>query len=86
MVPLKTSRPRLTEEEIPEVTQGLKLRLKQLNEKQEQLEQATVVIRCLNRLTNSKPGRPKTKQITWDDVVYYIDCYEPPSPESLKDT
>ena len=81
---MKIYRHRLTEEEIPEVANGLILRLQQLNEKQEQLEQATIVVRCLERLLTPKPGRPKTKQVTWDSVVYYIDCLEPSLQELLK--
>ena len=76
LVPLKTRRHRLTEEEIPEVALGLILRLKQLNEKREQLEQATIVMNCLRRLIKPKPGRPKTSSITWDVVDYYANDSE----------
>ena len=73
MVPLTERRPRLRDEEIPEVIHGLKLRLMELVEKREEIEKAEIAYRCLTRLLEDKPGRPKYTNATWDSLSYFID-------------
>ena len=58
MVPLSEKRHRLYPHEIPEVIQGLLLRLEKLTEKREE-EKAKIVFRTLYRLIYvKKGGRP----------------------------
>ena len=57
MVPLSERRHRLYENEIPEVVEGLKLRLSQLLEKMEEEDKAEITFRVFYRLTQDEPGR-----------------------------
>ena len=59
MVPLSEKRHRLYESEIPEVILGLRLRLAQLLEYKTDPERAQLALRCLHRLIEMNPGRPK---------------------------
>jgi len=72
MVPLSERRHRLYEDEIPEVVEGLKLRLSQLLERGEEQLHAEIAFRALYRLTRNKPGRPKYPEFNWDFIQYYV--------------
>jgi hypothetical protein len=73
MVPLSERRPRLKDEEIPEVVQGLKLRLMELVAKREEPEKTQIAYKCLTRLLGDKPGRPRYSDFSWDALSYYLD-------------
>ena len=73
MVPLSERRHRLYENEIPEVVEGLKLRLSHLLENREDKICAEVAFRALFRLSRNKPGRPKYPEFSWDFIQYYLD-------------
>jgi len=76
MVPLSERRHRLYEDEIPEVVEGLKLRLSHLLEKMEEEDKAEIAFRVFYRLTRDEPGRPKYPEFSWEQVQYYIDFYD----------
>ena len=76
MVPLSARRHRLDESEIPEVTRGLLLRLKQLFEEKSEPEKAEVTLRCLMRLKRATQGRPQNLNFSWDLVEYTVDSEE----------
>jgi hypothetical protein len=59
MVPLSERRHRLYDSEIPEVILGLSLRLKQLLEERKDTEKAQNAFRCIHRLLEDNPGRPR---------------------------
>jgi len=76
MVPLSERRHRLYENEIPEVVEGLKLRLSHLLENREEGINAEIAFRVFYRLTRDEPGRPKYPRFSWEQVQYYIDFYD----------
>lgn len=71
-VPLSERRHRLYEHEIPEVARGLKLRLEQLLETEEDQANAEIAFRTLYRLVRGVPGRPKYPEFDWRFVDYFI--------------
>ena len=75
MVPLSEKRHRLYPHEIPEVIQGLILRLEQLAEKREE-EKARIVFRTLYRLIFEGKGRPKYPEFTWSDAYAFASIYK----------
>jgi len=72
MVPLSERRHCLYENEIPEVVEGLKLRLSQLLERSEEQIQAEIAFRALYRLTRNRLGRPSYPEFDWDYIQYYV--------------
>jgi len=72
MVPLSERRHRLYENGIPEVVEGLKLRLSHLLEKREEEINAEIAFRALFRLTRNSSGRPKYPEFSWDLVQNYV--------------
>jgi len=61
-----TRRHRIHEEEVPEVKEGLRLRLCEHLETKEDLIAATLCFRCLYRLEEHKAGRPDYPEpVTW---------------------
>jgi len=76
MVPLSERRHRLYNDEIPEVVEGLKLRLSHLLEEREEKINAEISFRTLFRLTRDKPGRPKYPEFSWDLIQYYTNDYK----------
>ena len=74
MVPLSSERRhRLHGEEVPEVIEGLKLRLRQHLETTEDLPGATVAFRALYRLIEHKQGRPDYPEpVTWGFIEDYV--------------
>ena len=75
MVPLSERRHRIYEEEVPEVIEGLKLRLFKLLEEKTEPEKAELGFRVLYRLMRDKPGRPKYPDFSWDLLYNFIDYY-----------
>jgi len=67
MVPFSERRHRIQGLEIPEVIEGLKLRLRQHLEDRDDLMKATVAFRALYRLNEHKVGRPDYPEpVTWE--------------------
>ena len=75
MVPLSERRHRLYSIEIPEVKRGLKLRLQELCEAEEDREAAEIAFRALFRLSRDKPGRPKYPEFTREQAKYWAYDY-----------
>ena len=73
MVPLSERRHRLYPHEIPEVVEGLKLRLERLLEAREDPEKAEIVFKTLHRLLDGRIGRPKYPEFSWDYLQYFLD-------------
>jgi len=73
LVPLSEKRHRLYDSEIPEVVLGLRLRLQQLLEEKNDPEKAQLTQRCLHRLLEKNPGRPKYPKFSWDYIAYIVD-------------
>ena len=65
-------RHRLNNSEIPEVILGLRLRLLQLLEERKDPETAEIGLRCLHRLLEENPGRPKYQEFSWDFLEYNV--------------
>ena len=76
MVPLSERRHRLYDSEIPEVILGLNLRLRQLLEERKDTEKAQTAFRCIHRLLEDKPGRPRYPEFNWDYLSYFIEVGE----------
>jgi len=77
MVPLSERLHRLYEDEIPEVVEGLKLRLSQLLERSEEQLHGEIAFRALYRLTRKRSGRPKYPEFDWDFIQYYVNNVPP---------
>ncbi len=73
---MSEKRHRLYQHEIPEVIEGLKLRLEKYHENKEDAEKAEVAFRTLYRLTRKESGRPKYPPFSWDLIHYYSVYYE----------
>jgi hypothetical protein len=71
MVPLSERRHRRHYSEIPEVILGLSLRLKQLLEGG--TRRAQTAFRCIHRLLENNPGRPRYPEFSWDYLSYFIE-------------
>jgi len=84
MVPLSERRHRLYGDEIPEVIEGLRLRLERLLEAEEEPERAEIAFRALYRLMHGGPGRPKYPEFDWDYLGYFLanldEVYNPDTP------
>lgn len=76
MVPLSERRHRLYSHEIPEVIEGLKLRLEELLDEREDPERAEMAFRALHRLLNVGAGRPKYPEFSWEYLAYFLDYCE----------
>jgi hypothetical protein len=77
MVPMSERRHRLYSHELPEVIEGLRLRLERLLEERADKERAEVAFRTLYRLLNGCPGRPKYPKFSWKLLQQYLDQYVP---------
>ena len=76
MDPLSQRRPRLHEEEVPEVLDGLKLRLLQHLETEDDLLRATIAFRAFFRLMENPRGRPNYPEpVTWNTIAEWIHLY-----------
>ena len=75
MVPLSERRHRLYSHEIPEVVEGLMLRLEVLLERREDLERAEVAFRAMYRLEGGRVGRPKYPEFSWDFLEQYLEHF-----------
>jgi hypothetical protein len=82
MVPLSERRHRLYPHEIPEVIEGLRLRLENLVEERVDRESAETAFRALYRLLDGSPGRPKYPEFSWGLLGYYLDHYVPSNNET----
>ncbi len=70
-------RHRLYRLEIPEVIQGLLLRLELLEEERKVEEKAKIVFRTLYRLIFAeKGGRPKYPEFTWSEAQVMDEMYK----------
>jgi hypothetical protein len=78
MVPLSEKRHRLYPHEIPEVIQGLILRLEMLVEERKEAK-AKIAFRTLYRLIYAeKGGRPKYPEFTWSNAQGFARMYKDP--------
>ena len=75
MVPLSERRHRLYSHEIPEVVEGLRLRLEHLLEARDDLEIAEIAFRTLYRLEGGIVGRPRYPEFSWDFLKHYLEVY-----------
>ena len=75
MVPLSERRHRIYEEEVPEVIEGLKLRLFKPLEKKTEPEKAELGFRVLYGLMRDKPRRPNYTLFSWDLLHNFVDYY-----------
>jgi len=74
---LSEKRHRLYNHEIPEVIEGLRLRLETLLEEKRNQEKAEVAFRTLHRLMFAeKGGRPKYPVFTWSNVKATAEAYK----------
>ena len=79
MVPLSEKRHRLYPHEIPEIIQGLILRLEMLVEERKEEEKAKIVFRTLYRLIFAdKGGRPKYPEFTWSSALAFAKYKDEP--------
>jgi len=77
MVPLSEKRHRLYPPEIPEVIQGLILRLEMLVEERKEEAKAKIAFRTLYRLIFAeKGGRPKYPEFTWSSAQVFVKMYK----------
>ena len=77
MVPLSEKRHRLYPHEIPEVINGLLLRLEELTKKRKEEEKAKTTFRTLFRLMFvEKGGRPKYPEFSWSNAKRFLDQYK----------
>ena len=74
-VPLSERRHRLYSHEIPEVIEGLVLRLEKLLEKREDLGRAEVAFRAMYRLEGGIVGRPKYPGFSWEFLQQYLEHF-----------
>jgi len=72
-VPLSERRHRLYRNEIPEVIEGLRLRLTELLEKREEPERAEIAFRTFYRLETRIVGRPKYPDFSWALLQEYLE-------------
>ncbi len=68
-------RHRLYSHEIPEILEGLRLRLEELLEKREDSERAEVAFRALYRLGGKTVGRPKYLKFSWEVLEQYLEHF-----------
>jgi hypothetical protein len=73
MDPLSEKRHRLHPYEVPEVIEGLELRLESLMEVQTDQKRAETAFRLLYRLLDEGKGRPKYPKFYWDFLQFYMD-------------
>ncbi len=77
MVPMSEKRHRLYPNEIPEVIQGLILRLEKLVEERKEEKKAKIAFQTLYRLIYAqKSGRPKYPEFTWNDAQAFASTYK----------
>ena len=70
-------RHRIHGDEIPEVLEGLKLRLRQHLEMEEDLAMATVAFRAFYRLLTHQTGRPNYPDpVTWNTIAEWVRRYK----------
>ncbi len=77
MVPLSERRHRLYSNELPQVIEGLRLRLEYLLETEEDQESAKLAFRALYRLLDGGVGRPMYPEFNWKNLRIYLDIYVP---------
>jgi len=77
MVPMSEKRHRLYSHEIPEIIQGLILRLEKLAEERKEEEKAKIAFRTLYRLMFAeKSGRPKYPSFSWQNAQAFASTYK----------
>jgi hypothetical protein len=74
---LSERRHRLYSKELPEVIEGLRLRLEHLLEAEDDFERAEIAFRALYRLLDGGVGRPKYPELSWSLLRHYLDKYIP---------
>ena len=72
---MSEKRHRLHSHEIPEVVEGLRLRLEALLEKREDPKRAEIAFRTLFRMGWKFTGRPKYPEFSWALLQEYLDRY-----------
>jgi hypothetical protein len=84
MVPLSERRHRLYGDEIPEIIEGLRLRLETLWDAKKDSARAEIAFRALYRLIHGDLGRPKYPEFDWDYLGYFLanfdEAYKPDAP------
>jgi hypothetical protein len=74
---LSEKRHRLHPHEIPEVIQGLILRLEKLAKERNEEEKAIITFRALNRLMFTEiRGRPKYPEFSWQSAETFVEVYK----------
>ena len=74
---MSEKRHRLYSHEIPEVIQGLLLRLELLEKERKTEEKAKIAFRTLYRLMFAeKGGRPKYPEFTWSKAKVMVEMYK----------
>ena len=71
-------RHRLYSHEIPEIKEGLRLRLEALLEKREEPERAEIAFRAMYRLEGWSIGRPKYPKFSWEILKIYLEQFAAP--------
>ena len=74
---MSEKRHRLYSHEIPEVIQGLLLRLELLEKERKEEAKAKIAFRTLYRLMFAeKGGRPKYPEFTWSEAQVVVEMYK----------
>ncbi len=77
MVPMSEKRHRLYHYEIPEIIDGLFLRLDKLTKERKEEEKATIAFHTLYRLLFAKTsGRPNYPEFSRSSVIEFIEVYK----------
>ncbi len=77
MAPLSQRRHRIDRNELPEVIEGLRLRLKHLLKERDDPERAKIAFHTLWRLLGRGTGRPKYPEFNWENLRLYLEQYVP---------
>ena len=71
----KEKRPRLTEDELSIIDEGLILLLRDLYKKREDLTKTGAVLRLLLKSAYKRRGRPSKKKFSWDQIGHHLERY-----------
>ena len=71
----KEKRPRLTEDELSIIDDGLILLLRDLYKKREDPTKTNAVLRLWLKTTSKQKGRPSKKKFSWKEIGVYLERY-----------
>ena len=77
MVPLSEVRRRIFKSEMPEIIEGLKMRLEKLYQERKDPAKAEIGFRVMYRLAMGIKGRPKYPEFSWPALRVLLDAYVP---------